>query len=65
MEEQKLKQGKTLKGRPVTFWVEEERLNKLDEACEAFNCSRSWLLGKVIDNFDVSELIGTNTNSQE
>jgi len=65
MDEPRLKQGATLKGRGVTFWVEEERLKKLDEACEVFNCSRSWLLGRVIDHFDFDALIGANKDSQE
>ena len=65
MSEPKLKHGTTLKGRGVTFWVEEGRLKKLDDACEIFNCSRSWLLGRAIDHFDLSELIGVSTEPQE
>lgn len=44
-------------GRPVTIWVIEENLEKIDQICEAVGCSRSWLVGKIIAASNIGELL--------
>lgn len=44
-------------GRPVTIWITEENLEKIDLVCDAVECSRSWLMAKVIAAANFDELL--------
>jgi hypothetical protein len=44
-------------GKPVTLWIIEENLEKIDQVCEAVGCSRSWLVGKIIAASNIGELL--------
>jgi len=44
-------------GRPVSVWISEENLEKIDQICEAVGCSRSWLVGKIIAASNIGELL--------
>lgn len=49
-------------GKPITIWVTEENLEKIDRVCAAVECSRSWLMAKVIVAANFDELLIESNN---
>lgn len=61
--ERRIIQEATGDGKGVTIWFELDRLAKVDEICAAVNCSRSWLIGQIIDSFDLQSFIDAHRSA--